>query len=112
MFDILTIPILIMFLLAYGILLGMSLPSQSTTLVNLFVKEKGTAIGIYNFIRFTGAAIGPMLGALIHGISGDVTLYLSLFIFLLAAAFFIHKNMYDPFETTMQANHSETLETR
>jgi DHA1 family bicyclomycin/chloramphenicol resistance-like MFS transporter len=35
---------------------------------------------------------------------GDVTLYLSLFIFLLAAAFFIHKNMYDPFETPVQAS--------
>jgi MFS transporter, DHA1 family, multidrug resistance protein len=112
MFDILTILILIMFLLAYGILLGTSLPSQSTTLVNLFVKEKGTAMGMYNFTRFTGAAIGPMLGAFIHGIGGDVALYLSLFTFLLTAAFFIQKNMYDPFETPIQANHSSTSETR
>ncbi|MCQ5365007.1 MFS transporter [Anoxybacillus salavatliensis] len=104
MFNVLTMPVLILFLSAYGILLGTSLPSQSTTLVNLFVKEKGTAMGIYNFTRFTGAAIGPMLGALIHEIGSDVTLYLSLFIFLLAAAFFIHKNMYDPFETPMQVS--------
>jgi MFS transporter, DHA1 family, multidrug resistance protein len=96
--------ILVIFLLAYGILLGTSLPSQSTTLVNLFLKEKGTAMGIYNFIRFTGAGIGPLLGALIHDIGGDYALYVSLFIFLLAAAFVIHKNMYDPFETPVQAS--------
>jgi MFS transporter, DHA1 family, multidrug resistance protein len=77
--------------------------------VNLFVKEKGTAMGLYNFIRFTGTAIGPMLGAFIHGMGGDVALYLSLFIFLLASAFFIQKNMYDPFETPVQANRLSTL---
>jgi MFS transporter, DHA1 family, multidrug resistance protein len=96
--------ILIIFLLAYGILLGTSLPSQSTTLVNLFLKEKGTAMGVYNFIRFTGGGIGPMLGAIIHDIAGDYALYGSLFIFLLASAFVIHKKMYDPFEAPVQAS--------
>ncbi|MDQ0163497.1 MFS transporter [Bacillus alveayuensis] len=96
----LMIPILILLLLAYGILLGMSLPSQSTTLVNLFLNQKGTAIGVYNFIRFTGAAIGPLLGAAFYAMGGNHALYISLFFFLLAAAFVIHKNLEDPFEAS------------
>ena len=43
------IPLLVIFLLAYGVLLGCSLPAQTTILINLFKQEKGTAVGIYNF---------------------------------------------------------------
>jgi MFS transporter, DHA1 family, multidrug resistance protein len=95
----LTIPVLVAFLLGYGVLLGMSLPSQSTTLVNLFLDQKGTAMGIYNFIRFTGAAIGPLLGAVFYEAGGNHALYISLCLFLFTAAAVIHKNMNDPLET-------------
>lgn len=89
----LTIPALIIFLLGYGILLGTSLPSQPTSLVNLFLHEKGTAMGVYNFVRFTGAAIGPLFGTTLYHLGGDDALYVTLFAFLLGSAFVIQRTM-------------------
>ena len=91
--KLLTIPALIIFLLSYGILLGTSLPSQSTSLVNLFLNEKGTAMGVYNFVRFTGAAIGPLFGTTLYHLGGDDALYITLFAFLLGSAFVIQRTM-------------------
>ncbi|WP_342048144.1 MFS transporter [Bacillus sp. OTU530] len=91
--KLLTIPALIIFLLGYGILLGTSLPSQSTSLVNLFLNEKGTAMGVYNFVRFTGAAIGPLFGTTLYHLGGDDALYITLFAFLLGSAFVIQRTM-------------------
>lgn len=104
--NIMTMPFLIFFLIIYGILLGISLPSQSTTLVNLFKYEKGTAIGVYNFIRFSGAAVGPMVGAVVYNVGGDTGLYGTLFMFLLIAAVIIQKKMADPYDmsTSMKTN--------
>jgi len=91
--GLLTIPALIIFLLGYGILLGTSLPSQSTSLVNLFLNEKGTAMGVYNFVRFIGAAIGPLFGTTLYHLGGDDALYITLFAFLLGSAFVIQRTM-------------------
>ncbi|MDQ6598803.1 MFS transporter [Bacillus salipaludis] len=90
--GLLNIPSLIVLLLFYGVMLGMSLPSQSTSLVNLFAKEKGTAMGVYNFVRFTGAAIGPLLGSALFKLGGDDALYITLFLFLLCGAVVIQKS--------------------
>jgi DHA1 family bicyclomycin/chloramphenicol resistance-like MFS transporter len=91
----LSIPALIAFLLAYGVLLGSSLPAQSTMLISLFQREKATAIGVYNFIRFIGASLGPLVGSLLHAWAGEGVLYLSLGCLLLLAAWFIRKNVSD-----------------
>ncbi|MFY0543933.1 MFS transporter [Brevibacillus sp. H7] len=91
----LSIPALIAFLLAYGVLLGSSLPAQSTLLISLFQREKATAMGVYNFVRFTGASLGPLAGSLLHAWAGDRLLYASLGCLLLAAAWFIRKNVGD-----------------
>ncbi|MBO9128597.1 MFS transporter [Bacillus sp. 165] len=96
--SLLTIPNLSLFLLSYGILLGVSLPSQSTLLVNLFVKEKGTAMGVYNFIRFTGAAIGPLLGTSLYKLGGENALYMTLSLFLLIGAFVVQRNSHVPLQ--------------
>ncbi|MDQ0201474.1 MFS transporter [Neobacillus ginsengisoli] len=90
--HLITIPALIVFLLVYGVLQGISLPSQITSLVNLFTKEKGTVMGIYNFIRFSGAAIGPLLGSFFFGFGGENALYITLTLFLLCGAFVIQRN--------------------
>lgn len=102
-FKLMAMPVLVFFLLIYGVLLGISLPSQSTTLVNLFLYEKGTAMGVYNFIRFIGAAIGPLVGAFIYNVGGNQALYGSLFIFLLIAAFIVQRKMYDPYDSAQSA---------
>lgn len=100
--DIMPMWLLIILLLAYGSQLGISLPAQTTAIVNLFQEEKGTAMGTYNFLRFSGAGVGPLLGAIIFNIGGDFALYLSLCLFMMIAAYLIQKRMYDPLETSTE----------
>lgn len=97
--NIVNLPALGAFLLLYGLLLGGSLPVQSTILVNLFRQEKATAVGVYNFFRFTGSAIGPIAGGFIHLTYGVETVFLSLGALLIASAWIVRRNLHDPFET-------------
>jgi multidrug resistance protein len=100
------IAVLVVLLSCYGLLLGCSTPVQSTILVNLFQQQKGTAIGLYNFSRFTGAAIGPIAGgALVMHYSVNAV-FLLLAVLLTAAAFVIRRYLSDPYETgAAQAGH-------
>lgn len=82
----LTLTLLVIMLAVYGVLLGMSLPVQTTLLVGLFKEERATAIGLYNFCRFAGAAAGPMVGGLVEGFSGVNTVFLALGLLLLLSA--------------------------
>lgn len=94
----LSIPLLTLLLLAYGLLLGGSLPAQSTILVNLFHTERATAVGVYNFTRFMGAAAGPLLGALIAQLWGIPAAFLSLGLMLAASSWLLQRWVYDPHE--------------
>ena len=94
----LSLPALGGVLLIYGMLLGGSLPAQSTILVNLFSAERATAMGIYNFTRFMGAAAGPLLGAFIAGALGSAAMWAVLGALLLASAWIIQRALVDPFE--------------
>ena len=94
----LSLPALGGVLLIYGLLLGGSLPAQSTILVNLFSAERATAMGIYNFTRFMGAAAGPLLGAFIAGALGSAAMWAVLGALLLASAWIIQRALVDPFE--------------
>lgn len=94
----LTQPLLGGVLLIYGLLLGGSLPAQSTILVNLFTAERATAMGIYNFARFMGAAAGPLLGAYIADVFGSPAMWAVLGALLLASAWVIQHGLVDPFE--------------
>jgi len=91
---------LIAVLLAYGMLLGCSLPVQSTILVSLFARDKGTAMGIYNFLRFTGAALGPMLGGMIAIAWNVNAVFLNVAVLLGLAALLIHRYLEDPTEAS------------
>lgn len=84
--DGLSLPVLGLLLLAYGAMLGASVPSQSTLLVTIFTDDRATAMGMYNFSKFIGAAAGPLLGALIADAFGLAALMASLGLFLLLAA--------------------------
>lgn len=90
--------LLAMVMLVYGVLLGASLPAQSTILANLFSTERATASGIYNFTRFMGAAAGPLLGALIAEEFGNAAMLLSLGVLLLVAGRVIQRCLTDPGE--------------
>ena len=96
--DVVTVPVLMTLLLVYGVLLGCSLPVQSTILVNLFTKDRGTAVGAYNFFRFLGATVGPIVGAVIEVRFGVQAVILSVAALLVISAFMIQVSLYDPFE--------------
>jgi predicted MFS family arabinose efflux permease len=59
----------------FGVLLGLSLPVQTTILADAFVRDRATAIGVYNFGRYLGMAAGPMLGAVLFHAGGVPLLY-------------------------------------
>lgn len=97
-FKLISIPLLVIFLLTYGLLLGCSIPVQSTVLVNLFQQQRATAVGLYNSARFFGAAIGPLAGGFIVLRFPLSAAFLVLAILLFIAAFAVQKNLSDPFD--------------
>ncbi|EOV9528494.1 MFS transporter [Bacillus cytotoxicus] len=54
--------ILLIAISLYGFSMGISLPTHTTLLTEEFIKERATAIGMYNFIRYIGMSTGPMIG--------------------------------------------------
>ncbi len=88
----LSLALLIAAMTVYGMLLGASLPAQSTLLVGLFSADRATAMGLYNFARFAGAAAGPLLGAVVVDAFGNATMLGSLALLLLAAAYVIGRS--------------------
>ncbi|TCD22824.1 MFS transporter [Pseudomonas sp. IC_126] len=48
---------------AFGLFLGLSLPVQTSLLMDLYPNNRATAVGSYNFFRFMGMATGPVLGS-------------------------------------------------
>lgn len=57
-----SLPMLMVGISLFGLFLGLSLPVQTTLLVNEFQHNRATATGIYNFFRYLGMAAGPMIG--------------------------------------------------
>ncbi|AHL76977.1 MFS transporter [Stutzerimonas stutzeri] len=58
---------------AFGLFLGLSLPVQTTLLMDLYPHNRATAVGSYNFFRFMGMAAGPVLGSWLYQ-DGNVAL--------------------------------------
>jgi MFS transporter, DHA1 family, multidrug resistance protein len=88
-----TMPLLVLFLLLYGLLLGTSLPVQTSMLVDLFKEERATAVGLYNFSRFAGAAAGPLIGGWVEMAANTAAAFLVLGLLLSAAALIVHRNI-------------------
>jgi len=82
----LSLSLLVAALTLYGALLGASLPAQSTLMVSLFSADRATAMGLYNFTRFLGAAAGPLAGAVVAAAAGDAAMLFALALLLLVAA--------------------------
>lgn len=62
----LSLPVLIVSIALFGLFLGLSLPVQTTLLTEPFVRERGTAVGVYNFSRYMGMGAGPLIGSLLY----------------------------------------------
>ncbi|MGC7931070.1 MFS transporter [Lysinibacillus sp. VIII_CA] len=58
-------------LFGYGIMVGFSAPLFSTLISNEYSEHRGTALGVFNFVRYSGMAIGGMSSALYHVLPGS-----------------------------------------
>ncbi|ANC75659.1 MFS transporter [Fictibacillus phosphorivorans] len=73
----------------FGLFLGMSLPVQTALLTQEFQSNRATAIGTYNFFRYMGMSIGPLLGSFLYHLGsyglvyGFVDAILLLFVILM-----------------------------
>lgn len=71
----------------FGLFLGLSLPVQTSLLMDLYTDNRATAVGAYNFFRFMGMATGPVLGSWLFDGGGLGLLYgFGAAFFLLAVA--------------------------
>jgi MFS family permease len=52
----------------YGFSLGVSFPTQTAWLTREFTENRATAVGVYNFFRFVGMTLGPIIGSVLHGV--------------------------------------------
>ncbi|MGB8956807.1 MAG: MFS transporter [Tumebacillaceae bacterium] len=69
------LPVLMVCISLFGLMLGLSLPVQTTLLTEAFVGKRATAIGMYNFFRYLGMAAGPLLGTPLFNTGGLTLLY-------------------------------------
>ncbi|OAT72211.1 MFS transporter [Parageobacillus thermoglucosidasius] len=70
-----SIPLLLISIMLFGLFLGTSLPVQTTLLTYVFQANRSTAIGVYNFFRYMGMAFGPMIGSLLFSLGGYALVY-------------------------------------
>ena len=82
------LPVLIVCISLFGLMLGLSLPVQTTLLTEAFVGKRATAIGMYNFFRYLGMAAGPLLGTPLFNTGGLTLLYGFAAAFFAAVAWF------------------------
>ncbi len=69
-------------LFGYGMTVGFSPPLFSTIISNEYSENRGTALGLFNFIRYAGMAIGGMLTGLYNVLpSAFVFFFLGIFLF-------------------------------
>lgn len=58
-----SLPIMLILTVLYGLSLGLTMPTHTTLLTSHFSSVRATAMGIYNFIRYCGMAAGPMVAS-------------------------------------------------
>lgn len=57
-----------------GFVSGLAMPAMPTLLSTEFVKERATAMGVYNFVRYLGMAAAPMIGSVLYPVGGTALL--------------------------------------
>lgn len=58
-------PLMVLSLVIFGLCLGLSGPVQTILLIEPFPNHRATVVGTYNFMRFIGMALGPIIGSLL-----------------------------------------------
>lgn len=69
----LSLPLLIAGLCLFGFTMGLTMPVPATLLTEYFPKDRATAVGVYNLVRYIGMAAGPIIGVPLY-LGGNVPL--------------------------------------
>lgn len=70
-----SLPWLLAGIIIFGLSLGLSLPVQTTLLTGAYTANRATAVGAYNFFRYMGMAVSPIVAGLLYQIGGYILLY-------------------------------------
>lgn len=87
----LSLPLLIGSTILFGLFLGMSLPVQTTLLTSVFLSNRATAVGVYNFFRYMGMACGPLLGSVLLSAGGYNAVYGFIVVVFLGVTLLLNK---------------------
>lgn len=79
-------------LFGYGMTVGFSPPLFSTMISNEYQENRGAALGLFNFIRYSGMAIGGMFTGLYKIVPSDFV-YVFLGVFLIFASILHYRNL-------------------
>ncbi|MDQ0226214.1 MFS transporter [Metabacillus niabensis] len=86
-------------LLIYGIGIGILTPTYATIITNKFEQYRASAMGVFNFVRYTGMAAGPILiSLLLESISSELVFTLFGILFGIISSFsyfFVYKTKID-----------------
>ncbi|WP_134685826.1 MFS transporter [Brevibacillus migulae] len=85
-----------------GFTAGITMSVPPTLLAEEFVRERATAIGVYNFVRYLGMAAAPLLGSLLYQAGGILLLFGCTALIMGLAILFTKKQL----ETWVAANGS------
>ncbi len=89
----------------FGISMGVIPPLYSTMITNEFEHNRGSAIGMFNFIRYTGMAAGPMISAYLLTMMPSVMSFGLLGLIFAALSFFLLPQLYPPQKRIKQKKH-------
>ncbi|WP_142313327.1 MFS transporter, partial [Bacillus wiedmannii] len=70
-------------LILHGISIGILTPLFATMIANEFEHNRGSAMGMFNFIRYMGMAVGPIVSGVL------LTYFQPTFVFVIFGGFFI-----------------------
>lgn len=82
-----SITVLIILLFMYGMAVGFAPPLFSTVISNEYHEERGAALGLFNFVRYSGMALGGMFAGL-NEVFASSAIFVSLGVFLFAVSLF------------------------
>ncbi|MCI3984749.1 MFS transporter [Bacillus vallismortis] len=89
----------------FGISMGIIPPLYSTMITNEFEHNRGSAIGMFNFIRYTGMAAGPMISAYLLTMMPSVLSFGLLGLIFAALSFCLLPQLYPPQKRMKQKKH-------
>ncbi|QFY86365.1 MFS transporter [Bacillus subtilis] len=89
----------------FGISMGVIPPLYSTMITNEFEHNRGSAIGLFNFIRYTGMAAGPMVSAYLLTMMPSAMSFSLLGLGFAALSFCLLPPMFSPQKRTKQKKH-------